>query len=381
MFKKGLLFLLVFVMVFTLIGCAGTPDVEPDDDDDDDEEIAWKIGIMSSTVTQNEEEFRMAQEMQEKYGADKILHTTYPDKFMQEQETTITNMLEMASDPAVKAIIMVQAVPGAVAAVDKVRETYPDMLFILGSPQEDPDVIATKGDIVLNTDDLGRGYQIAEHAHAMGAEVLVHYSFPRHMSIEMLAQRRVFMKEKAEELGMLFVDEDAPDPTGDAGVPGTQQFIMEDVPRKIAEYGPNTAVFGTNCAMMEQLILQSVKNGGIFPVQCCPSPYHAMPGALGIAVPADKKGDVPWMLDAIKEAVADAGATGKIATWPVPVNMMYIEAGVEYAIEWINGNTNGRVDKAKLVQIMEKIAGGAVNLTEYPGTDNYFLYLSDHIIF
>ena len=209
MLKKSLLFLLVFVMVFALIGCAGTPDVEPDGDDDDDEEIAWKIGIMSSTVTQNEEEFRMAQEMQERYGADRILHTTYPDKFMQEQETTITNMLEMASDPAVKAIIMVQAVPGAVAAVDKVKEMYPDMLFILGSPQEDPDIIATKGDIVLNTDDLGRGYQIAEHAHAMGAEVLVHYSFPRHMSIEMLAQRRVFMKEKAEELGMRFVDEDA----------------------------------------------------------------------------------------------------------------------------------------------------------------------------
>jgi hypothetical protein len=381
MFKKSLLFLLVFVMVFSLMGCSGTPDPDPDPDPNGDEEVAWKIGIMSSTVTQNEEEFRMAQEMQQKYGADKILHTTYPDKFMQEQETTITNMLEMASDPAVKAIIMVQAVPGAVAAVDKVRETYPEMLFILGSPQEDPDVIAKKGDIVLNTDDLGRGYQIAEHAHAMGAEVLVHYSFPRHMSIEMLAQRRVMMKERAEELGMLFVDEDAPDPTGDAGVPGTQQFIMEDVPGKIKQYGPNTAVFGTNCAMMEQLILQSVNNGGIFPVQCCPSPYHAMPGALGIAVPADKKGDVPWMLNAIKDAVAAAGATGRVATWPVPVNMMYIEAGVEYAIEWINGNTNGRNDKAKLIQIMEKIAGGSVNLTEYPGTKNYYLYLSDHIIF
>lgn len=381
MFKKSLLFLLIFVMVFSLIGCTGTPDAEPDDDEDDNGEVAWKIGIMSSTVTQNEEEFRMAQQLQQKYGADKILHTTYPDKFMQEQETTITNMLEMASDPDVKAIIMVQAVPGAVAAVDKVRETYPDMLFILGSPQEDPDIIAQKGDIVLNTDDLGRGYQIAEHAHAMGAEVLVHYSFPRHMSIEMLAQRRVLMKEKAEELGMLFVDEDAPDPTGDAGVPGTQQFIMEDVPRKIAQYGPNTAVFGTNCAMQEQLILQSVKNGGIFPVQCCPSPYHAMPGALGIAVPDAKKGDVPWMLDAIKDACAVAGATGRVATWPVPVNMMYIEAGVEYAIEWISGNTNGRVDKAKLVEIMEDIAGGSVNLTEYPGTNNYFLYLSDHIIF
>ncbi|MDW7738439.1 MAG: DUF3798 domain-containing protein [Bacillota bacterium] len=383
MLKKSLFLLLALVMVFSLFGCgqdSAAPDA-PADTEDEAEEITWKIGIMSSTVTQNEEEFRMAAEMQERYGSDRILHTTYPDRFMQEQETTITNMLEMASDPLVKAIVMVQAVPGAVAAVDKVREIRPDMLIILGSPQEDPDIIAQKGDIVLNTDDLGRGEQIAQHAFDLGAEVLVHYSFPRHMSIEMLAQRREFMKEKAEELGMLFVDEDAPDPTGDAGVPGTQQFIMEDVPRKIDQYGPNTAVFGTNCAMMEPLIRQAVDYGGIFPVQCCPSPYHALPAALGIEVPEDKKGDVPWMLEQIGIKCAEAGAAGRVATWPVPVNMMYIEAGVEYAIEWINANTDGALDKAKLVEIMEGIAGGAVVLTEYPGTDNYFLYLSDHYIF
>ncbi len=381
MLKKGLLILLVLALVFSLAACKKADQPAAPQTPDEPAEIPWKIGIMSSTVTQNEEEFRMAAEMQQRYGSDRILHTTYPDRFMQEQETTITNMLEMASTPGVKAIVMVQAVPGAVAAVDKVREMYPDILFILGSPQEDPDVIAQKGDIVLNTDDLGRGYQIAEHAVAMGAEVLVHYSFPRHMSIEMLAERRRLMAERADQLGLLLIDEDAPDPTSDAGVPGTQQFIMEDVPRKIRQYGPNTAVFGTNCAMMEPLIRQAVEYGGIFPVQCCPSPYHALPAALAISVPDDKKGNVPWMLDQIAIKVDEAGASGRVATWPVPVNMMYIEAGVEYAIEWINGNTNGRNDKAKLVQIMERIAKGSVNLTEYPGTKNYYLYLSDHIIF
>lgn len=374
MLRNKLLGLLAVILIVSMVGCKASPATP-------EKEAVWKIGIMSSTVTQNEEEFRMAEEMVRRYGAERILHTTYPDRFMQEQETTITNMLEMASDPDVKAIVMVQAVPGAVAAVDKVREIRPDMLFILGAPQEDPDIIAQKADIILNTNDLGRGYQIAEHAKNMGAEVLVHYSFPRHMSIEMLAQRRLLMKERAEQLGMLFVDADAPDPTGDAGVPGTQQFIMEDVPRKIAQYGANTAVFGTNCAMQEPMIRQTVAFGGIYPVQCCPSPYHALPAALGIEVPAEKKGNVDWMIEAINAAVIEAGAAGRVATWPVPVNMMFIEAGVEYAIAWINGETNGRTDKVKLVETMEEIAGGAVTLTEYKGTSNYFLYLSDHIIF
>ncbi len=93
------------------------------------------------------------------------------------------------------------------------------------------------------------------------------------------------------------------DPTGDAGVPGTQQFITEDVPRKIAEYGTETALFATNCSMMEPLIRQTINNGGIFPVQCCPSPYHAMPAALGISVPADKQGDLSYIISEIDSKV------------------------------------------------------------------------------
>ena len=116
-------------------------------------------------------------------------------------------------------------------------------------------------------------------------------------------------------------------------------------------------------------------------MQCCPSPYHALPAALGIEVDDAHKGDVPWMLEQIDAKVVEAGAAGRVGTWPIPVNMMFIEAGVEYARAWINGETNGRVDKVKLVEIMEDIAGGSVQLTEYTGTTNYFLYLSDHIVF
>lgn len=370
MFKKLFVLLLVAIMALSLAAC----------DSEADGEETFKIGIMTGTVSQGEEEFRMAQDLQAKYP-DMIVTTTYPDRFQQEVETTITNMMAMADDPDVKAIIMVQAVPGAAAAVDRVREVRPDMLFILGAPQEDQDMIATKGDIILNTDDLGRGEQIAQQAHAMGAKTIVHYSFPRHMSIEFLAVRRERMKAEAERLGMTWVDADAPDPTGDAGVPGTQQFINEDVPRKIAEYGEDTALFATNCSMMEPLIRQIIEHKGIFPVQCCPSPYHAYPAALAIPVPEEQQGNLEYILTMIGEKVEEAGMTGRVATWPVPVNMMFIEAGVEYAKAYINGETDGKADMAKLQEIMEEIAGTSVQLKLYGDTDNYFLYLSDHIVF
>ncbi|KAB3530438.1 DUF3798 domain-containing protein [Alkaliphilus serpentinus] len=387
MLKKLIAVLLVLVLVLGMAACSKPAEETPatggeaaESPADAPEKSAYKIGIMTGTVSQGEEEFRLAQKMKEKYG-DMIITATYPDKFMQEQETTITNMMAMASDPDVKAIVMVQAVPGAAAAIDRVREIRPDIFFFLGVPGEDPDMIASKGDIILQTNDLARGPQIAQHAKEMGAKVLVHYSFPRHMSYEMLAKRRDMMKEEAEKIGLIFVEADAPDPTGDAGVPGTQQFILEDLPRKVDEYGKDTAFFGTNCAMMEPMIRSTIEEGAIFPVQCCPSPYHALPAALGVSIPDDKKGDIDFIRTELENKIKAADAGGRVATWPVPVNMMYIEAGVEYVRAYLDGNTTDKVDQAKLVEILEDIAGGKVQLSNYGDYNNYFLYLSDHIIF
>jgi len=341
----------------------------------------YKIGVFTGTVSQGEEEFRAAENMIAKYGADKIVHMTYPDRFMAEQETIITNLLGMASDPLVEALVIVQAVPGMSPAIDKVRELKPDILIIAGVPAEDPAMIAARADVVLNTDDLGRGVCTLEQAQALGAKTFVHYTFPRHMSYELLSQRREIMRETAEKLGIQFVDADAPDPTGDAGVPGTQMFITEDIPRKVAEYGKDTAFFGTNCSMMEPLIKQVVDEGAIFPVQCCPSPYHAYPGALGIEIPEDKKGNVAWILEAIEQKLVELGAGGRLSTWPIPVNMAYIEAGVAYAIDYLEGNIDKRLDKERLEAIFAEITGSTINLVPFGDLDNYLMFKSGYITF
>jgi len=52
-------------------------------------EIPFKIGIMTGTVSQGEDEFRAGQMVVAKYGADHVKMVTYPDNFMQEQETVI----------------------------------------------------------------------------------------------------------------------------------------------------------------------------------------------------------------------------------------------------------------------------------------------------
>lgn len=378
MVKKLFALFLSLIMVLGFASCKST--------DTDSKKGGFKIGIITGTVSQGEEEYRAAEKMKEKYP-DIVVLQTYPDNFMKEQETTIANVMSIASDPDVKAIVFVQAVPGASAAIDKVRETRPDMFFVCGVPGEDPDMIASKSDVVLQADELGMGTTIIAQAKKLGAKTFVHYTFPRHMSYQLLAMRRDLFKSECEKNGIVFVDATAPDPTGDAGVPGAQQFILEDVPKMVKQYGKDTALFSTNCAMQEPLIKATLEQGAIFPQQCCPSPYHGYPGALGIEIPDDKKGDVAYLIDEIKKKIAEKGGTGRFSTWPVPVNMLFVEGGFEYAKAYLEGQTNGKVDKAKLEEIFSKIAEKEIKLNTFTNestgksNDNFFMLLSDYIEF
>ena len=343
-----------------------------------------KVGVMTGTTSQGEEEYQAAQEMIRKYPG-RIIHVTYPDKFMDEQETTIQQILSMAADPDVKAIVLVQGVPGSAAAIDKVKEIRPDMFFINIVPHEDPMLAAQKADIVLETDNPRRGVTIVDLAEKMGAKTFVHISFPRHMSYPLLAERRDIMKAECEKRGIEWVFVNAPDPTGDAGIAGAQQFILEDVPRQVEKYGKDTAFFSTNCGMQEPLIKSVLMTGAIYPEQCCPSPYHAYPGALGIEIPEGKAGDVEFILEAITEKVVEAGGAGRFATWKIPINMAFTYASVEYGFDLADGKIKG-ADIEHMKKLLVKHAGECQfntynNVATGEKADNFLLVVGESIIF
>ncbi|PID80171.1 MAG: hypothetical protein CSB19_00905 [Clostridiales bacterium] len=392
MLKKLMAVMLIVAMVFSLTACGGqssggdTPaETTAAGGTDKASEGAWKIGILTGTVSQNEEEYRAAENVLKKYGDEHVVLKTYPDKFMDEQDTTISNIVELASDPDIKALIIVQAVPGVSAGIEKARELRDDLLVIAGVPGEDPAMISSKADIVLNVDELTMGTTIPEQAKAMGAKVFVHYSFPRHMSYALLSARRDLMKQTCENIGLEFVDATAPDPTGDAGVPGAQQFILEDVPRMVAKYGKDTAFFSTNCSMQVPLIESSVAQGAIYPQPCCPSPTHGYPSALALDIPDDKKADMNFILEETKRVLAEKGVAGRFSTWAVPVSMMYVQGGAEYAKKWILGEITEKFDADALKAEFEAYAGTEVQMQslvdngkEYP---NYLMFLLDFYTF
>ena len=281
-------------------------------------EAPFHVGICTETVSQAEDDLRGAEALIEKYGdvnnGGMIKHITYPDNFMQEMETTISQIASFADDPKIKVVVVNNGLPGTTEAFRRIREMRDDIILLCGEAHEDPGVIEPVADLVINCDNIARGYLIVHTAKKLGATDFVHISFPRHMSYELLSRRRNIMKVACEDLGLKFHFETAPDPTSDVGVAGAQQFILEKVPAWLEKYGKDTVFFCTNDAHTEPLLRRIAEEGGYFVEADLPSPLMGYPGALGIEL-SDVKGDWPAILKRVEEAVEEKGGKGRMGTW------------------------------------------------------------------
>jgi len=206
----------------------------------------------------------------------------------------------------------------------------------------------------------------------MGAETIAHYSFPRHMAVPMLAARRDGMAHYAEQAGIRFIDLPSPDPMEEGGMPASQLFISQDVGRQVAELGPNTVFFSTNCGQQIPLLQQVLAHGAMYVQPCCPSPFHAFPIALGLAedqTEAAQGFTVSEILEATREAIVEVGMQGRLSNWALPGSMAYTTVGFMYAVEWLNGRVSqevGIIDEAVLLRLFGDYAEETLGERMYP---------------
>ena len=350
----------------------------------------YHIGVVTGTVSQSEDDLRGAEALIKKYGdaasGGMIVHLTYPDNFMSEQETVIAQITGLADDPLMKAIIVNQAIPGTVESFRRIRETRPDILLLAGLPHEDPPMLADAAHLSVNADSLARGYLIIYTAKQLGAEKFMHISFPRHMSYELLSKRRDIMRASCEELGLEFIDMGSPDPVGDVGIAGAQQFILEKVPAWLDEYGPNTAFFCTNDAHTEPLLKRVAELGGFFIEADLPSPLMGYPGALGISFTEEETGNWPAILAKVEEAVVAKGGAGRMGTWAYSLGYTTTAALAEHAKNVIDGKCEIDDFDAVMATFAEYTPGAGWNGSYYIDADgieqeNYLLIYQDTYIF
>jgi len=174
-----LLFTIITVLMFTLAACGDdTPpetapnpapeapaDPAPIDEEEDEqpEEIEEEEveeptiyedldfpGIIAIVTNADDEEFRSAEALVQRFGAHRIMHRTWPADFIIEADTMAATLSEISSNPEVGAIIINQGVMHTNAAIDVVRRERGDDVFIaVANPQEDPREVYARVDLAL----------------------------------------------------------------------------------------------------------------------------------------------------------------------------------------------------------------------------------------
>ncbi|MDY4596786.1 MULTISPECIES: DUF3798 domain-containing protein [Clostridia] len=383
--KKRVLsmFLALAMTAGLLAGCGETktPEKEKVETEGKEEGEAYKIGIVTPTLTISEDEFRGAQEMVAKYP-DLVVHKTLPEDY-QNKEGCISVVTSLADDPEVKYILFNMGMEGIVPAFQKIRETRPDIVSIVTS-NDDPELMNEYIDISLGTDWVRRGVTIPTKAKEMGAKTFIHYSFPTHMASESKVQRRDAMKATCEELGMEFVEVTTPDPQTGNGRAAMLQFLREDIPRQIEKYGPDTNIFGTNCPMYDVILDEAFKLKFIVAEQCCPTPTQAYPTVLNLEITPEDLGDYTKINDMITEKAKDADMTGKLSGWAMPSQVYTPQFQVEL-VKYMHDN-NLKPEDVRSVEFLNKfskehMAVAADFATAGEGLDNYFLFILEDIYY
>ena len=373
MFKRIFATVLACSMIAGLTACGSNQSAAPASSGEAQTEAAgeevkesdsgenYKIGLMISPLATREEYYRTAELLVEQYGSDKFIMDVYPENPQEEQEVTISKAMNIAMDPDVKVMIFDSADIGTIATVNKIKEERPDIKMIFGSLNEDVYEMQKVGDLMISMDPVLYGRSVAQFAVDAGAKHFVFYSFARHMSNALKVQHLEAMKAVCEENGVEFEQVTMPDPMGDAGISGAQQFMLESIPSLMDQYGTkDVAYFATVSTIQESMLRTIVENGGIYPCHTDPSPFSAFSGALGLEIDDEHKYDAEYVTDLITKELEKYNMNGRVGGWERSFVRCELEFLMEYAIAYCEGKTNeidGLPDVAMVEALIKKIYG------------------------
>jgi hypothetical protein len=173
----------------------------------------------------------------------------------------------------------------------------------------------------------------------------------------------------------------APDPTGEGGLPAAQQFILEDVPRELQKLGKQTAFYSTNDGMQEPLIKSILANGGLFVEQDTPAPTAGFPAALGMSIPPEHAGDMPWINGEIKRLIAAKGASGRFGSWVAPIDMVTARAITNLLVDAVNHKADFRDSTTVQRYLMNECNNSPVRIRRYGPNSHQFLVILDHVTY
>lgn len=326
-------------------------------------EFEYKIAVITKPLSEDRETFEAAQQLQRKHS-NSVVTVTYPHNYTTYPEQIVSTITALAENPDVRVIIIPEVVDGTAAGIKKLRETRNDILIITGMNAENAAVIAPLSDLCLIENKTATGTTIIEQAVSMKAKTFVYITCQNDLANSAISAHKELLKETCSSLEISFIEAIAPDPFGAEGVTGTQAWINETVPLYVTEYGKNTAFYATNETMSIPLVQQVAACGAILPQLCNPSPYHGYPEAFDIDL-TDHEADTSYLLQQIKSAITSYNNEGRMAAWSVPQNLIVLQAGVDYSLQWCKGTVIKRCHRSTMAKAIRSVANSEVTVGYY----------------
>ena len=242
----------------------------------------------------------------------------------------------LAADARIGAIVVAPAVPGTVAFFEAIRRLRPELLLLAARPSEQYSLYEPVADLVVDLDYLERGWAIPWTARSLGADTFVHVSFARHRSDPRLKAQRDLIRLACRELGLEFVELDAPDPAAKGGPQEVYGFVSARAPLWIGKYGKRAAFYATDDTAAEPLMEAIRAYGGFFVETVEPSVRNAYPYVfmLDPALVADDYRGAFAVLE--KKAAAD-GSAGRFGVWSWSFGEAALEALGRAALAALDG--------------------------------------------
>jgi hypothetical protein len=390
---KRIIAILIMLMLITLPGCKaekinesseiGEPTVTVGGQSMDDsglgngqnadELLVAKKIVFITNINSDPEAALNFEALVDKFGEERVIRKAWPNDGSEKYINEIVQ--EVSDDSSVGAVILTSSagnsfIINSINSLASVREdifiVYVPSIF-WGLPSDvDPSL---RADLIIMTDIQRFGESYVRQALSMGADTIVHYSFPRDNAQPAYAIRRDAMKAEAERMGVGFIEVETLDPFSDPTAEIVPAFIAQDLPRQVGRLGINTAFYATDFALQRMVLFQVLATGAIFVNSSNPSLYYVYPEALGIEyqVLTDEKDDNGFpvkrrlepaeLARAIGAAANEKGLAGRISGYTVSESVMWTTIGFLYALEWLDGNVpqeRGEIDINALRRIAKE---------------------------
>jgi hypothetical protein len=312
-------------------------------------------------------EFRGAEAFVRDFAAkgpgEAAVHAILPDR-PKDGEAVASFIAKAAADPSIKAILVDPAVSGTAEGFRRVKEARAGggaastgLLCIAADSNEDPLLIESSADLVVDLDRVYRAYLVPWAAKRMGAASLVAVYAREEDADPTAIRERAIMSAASADLGLKYAAMTSP-----AGVDAAA-FVRAGTGAWLRDYGPKAALYCSSPALVEPVIAGAIAGGGMVVDAAGEGTRAAYAAALGLDL-SSAKGDPKKELRLLEAAVSSLGERGRFGLWDAACAEASVRGLGEFAMR-VSADSARKDELKDLLAALDARARGAAWLADY----------------